>query len=53
LQAGTVLTREMLDVLRPAPRNAIFPYDMEKTLGRTLLVDLQFGEALMWSMLGD
>ncbi len=53
LQAGTVLTREMLDVLRPAPHNAIFPYDLEKTLGRTLLVDLQFGEALMWLMLGD
>ena len=26
LPAGTVLTREMLDVLRPAPRNSIFPY---------------------------
>jgi N-acetylneuraminate synthase len=52
LSAGTVLTREMLDVLRPAPRNAIFPYDIEKTLGRALLVDLPCGEALSWSMLG-
>jgi N-acetylneuraminate synthase len=53
LKAGTVLTREMVDVLRPAPRNAIFPYDLEKILGRTLLVDLLFGEAVTWSMLGD
>ena len=53
LPAGTVLTREMLDVLRPAPRNGIFPYDMEKMLGRTLLVALQRGAALTWSMLGD
>jgi sialic acid synthase SpsE len=51
LATGTVLAREMLDVLRPAPRNAIFPYDLEKVLGRTLLADLPHGEALTWPML--
>jgi len=51
LAAGTSLTRESLDVLRPAPRNAIFPYHMEKVLGRRLREAVPFGEALTWAML--
>jgi N-acetylneuraminate synthase len=53
LPAGTVLTREMLDVLRPAPSNGIFPYQMEKTLGRRLRAAVPAGEALTWPMLED
>jgi hypothetical protein len=40
-------------VLRPAPPDAIFPYDIEKAIGRILLVDVPCGEALTWSMLGS
>ena len=53
LMAGTTLTREMLDILRPAPRNAVFPYDLDRVLDRVLLVDLPKGEALTWSMLAE
>ena len=33
LTAGTVLSPEMIDVLRPAPADAIFPYDLERCCG--------------------
>ena len=52
LPAGTVLTREMIDVLRPAPVDAIFPYDIPRVVGMRLLVDLKFGQELKWEHLG-
>jgi len=53
LPAGTVLTREMIDVLRPAPPDAIFPYDLPRVLGKRLLVDLMPGQELKWDLLGS
>lgn len=53
LAAGDVLERSMIDVLRPAPANAIFPYDLERVLGMRLLTDLPEGECLHWSHLGE
>lgn len=52
LSAGSILTREMIDVLRPAPADAIFPYDIESILGLQLLADLEAGEPLRWPVLG-
>jgi len=51
LEAGTVLAREMIDVLRPAPVDSIFPYQLETILGMRLRVDLPAGEALRWTTL--
>jgi sialic acid synthase SpsE len=51
LKAGTVLTAESLEVLRPAPPDAIFPYEMDKVLGRTLRNDLRRGEHLRWNVI--
>jgi len=51
LPAGAILKREMLDVLRPAPRHAIFPHHMETVLGSRLRVAVPAGEALTWGML--
>jgi sialic acid synthase SpsE len=53
LAAGTVLTREMLDVLRPAPVGSIPPHDIEKLLGRRLRHSLLFGQTLSWSSVED
>ena len=53
LVAGTVITREMIDVLRPAPVGSIFPYQLETILGMRLRVDLPAGEALRWTMLEE
>ncbi|HEX9018631.1 MAG TPA: N-acetylneuraminate synthase family protein [Anaerolineaceae bacterium] len=52
LKAGTVLTREMLDVLRPAPADALMPYEIENILGKCLLVDLKTGQAFKWEHIG-
>jgi sialic acid synthase SpsE len=52
LKAGDILMRESLDVLRPAPQDAIMPYDLERVLGKRLLVDLRAGQELKWEFLG-
>jgi N-acetylneuraminate synthase len=51
LAAGQVLTRRDLEVLRPAPADAIFPYEIDAVLGMKPAVDVASGEALRWSML--
>lgn len=53
LSAGVILTRTMLEVLRPAPVNAIFPYDLNRVLGMRLRVPLEAGEHLRWHHLED
>lgn len=53
LRAGIRLTRDMIDVLRPAPQDAVFPYQLEQVLGRTLTKDLLAGEYLKTEILRD
>ena len=53
LKAGEILTREMIDVLRPATRGAILPDQIEKVLGMKLLEDAPYGKELRWGMLTD
>mgnify|MGYP000492394223 CR=1 FL=1 len=52
LKAGEVLTREKIDVLRPAPRDAIMPYDLPVVLGKRVIVDLKAGQELKWEFIG-
>ncbi len=51
LQKGTTLTREMIDVLRPAPVDSIFPYYLERVLGKQLNADLPKGEYFTWEVI--
>ena len=53
IQAGEVLTREMIDVLRPAPPEAIMPYDLPRVIGLKALSEISFGQDLRWTLLGD
>lgn len=53
LPASTVLTDENVVALRPAPRDAIFPYDIDRILGLRVRADLPAGEALRWTMLEE
>jgi sialic acid synthase SpsE len=46
LPAGSTLTRDSLDVLRPAPVDGIVPYDLDKVIGRRLRVCLAAGTHL-------
>ena len=52
IEAGEVLAREMIAVLRPASPGAIPPYEIEAAVGARALGDIPAGEALRWTMLG-
>jgi len=51
LEAGETLTREMIDVLRPAETGAIMPYEIENAIGLQIARDVSAGDALRWGML--
>ena len=51
LKHGQIIERNHLDVLRPAPADAIFPYDIDKIIGLRLRTDVPAGEYLRWTML--
>lgn len=51
-RAGETLTREMIDVLRPAVHGAILPYEIVSVIGTKAIVDIPEGSELRWTMLG-
>ena len=53
ITAGDVLTREAIDVLRPAPAGSIGPHEIDAVVGATARADIPKGQALSWRMLGD
>ena len=53
LQAGVVLTADMVEALRPAPAEAVKPYELEKVVGKKLRQNLSFGEILRWTDLDE
>jgi sialic acid synthase SpsE len=52
LKAGDVITREMLDVLRPATKGAIRPDEIESLLGTRVLQDMPAGKEIRWTDVG-
>ncbi|HLC02287.1 MAG TPA: N-acetylneuraminate synthase family protein [Anaerolineales bacterium] len=52
INPGESLTRQMIDVLRPAVSGAIMPFAVDSVLGTRALVKIPAGEALRWTMLG-
>jgi N-acetylneuraminate synthase len=53
IKQGEVLTREMVSVLRPAPPEAIMPYDLERVIGLRAQQDILAGHELRWTVLGE
>lgn len=53
IEPGEVLTRDMIDVLRPATPGAILPYEIADVIGLTALVRIPGGQALRWTQLGE
>lgn len=53
LTAGTVLREDMLEALRPAPRDAVFPFELSRVTGKKLTCDLTAGECLKWTSLAE
>jgi len=52
IQAGEVMSRDMIDVLRPATPGAIKPDQLNNVIGTTVLRDLAYGQELRWTDLG-
>ena len=52
IEKGEVLTRVMIDVLRPATPGAILPDQIEMVLGTRALETIPFGKELKWTDLG-
>jgi sialic acid synthase SpsE len=50
--AGARLSREMIDVLRPATPGAIMPGEIGTVVGSHALVDIPMGKELRWTDLG-
>lgn len=53
IQEGERLSREMIDVLRPAKPGAILPHEIEKVIGSRALDDIPAGKELNWTDLGS
>jgi len=53
LEQGTLLTREMIDVLRPSPQDGIPPYDIDRVIGMRVAEALPAGEHLRWGNLAS
>ena len=53
INPGVILTREMIDVLRPAAPGAIMPYEIEDVIGLKALERIPAGEELRWSCFGN
>ncbi|MDR3574593.1 MAG: N-acetylneuraminate synthase family protein [Anaerolineaceae bacterium] len=53
IRAGETVTREMIDVLRPAVAGAILPYEIPVVVGTCARVDIPVGKEIRWTMLGD
>ncbi|HLW81499.1 MAG TPA: N-acetylneuraminate synthase family protein [Candidatus Acidoferrales bacterium] len=51
LEAGKMIERSDIDVLRPAPPDAISPYEIDKVVGRRLLLPVSKGQQIAWNML--
>ena len=49
ISTGETITREMLDVLRPATPGAIQPYEIEAVIGAKARVDLPYGREIRWT----
>jgi N-acetylneuraminate synthase len=49
LVAGTVLREDMLEALRPAPPDAVMPYDLPRLIGKRLTRDVCAGEHISWA----
>ena len=53
INPGVILTREMIDVLRPAAPGAIMPYEIEDVIGLKALERIPAGKELRWYCFGN
>ncbi len=52
IEPGEIITREMIDVLRPAAQGAIMPYEIQDVIGLKALERIFAGQELRWTQFG-
>ena len=53
IQRGETVTRDMIDVLRPATQGAIMPYEIEDVVGLKAIEQIPSGQDLRWTQFGN
>ncbi len=53
IHAGETISRQMIDVLRPATPGAIMPSGLDAVVGTRALVDIPAGKELRWTDVGN
>ena len=53
IKPGEVISREMIDVLRPATQGAIMPYEIADVVGLKALERIAAGQELRWTQFGN
>ncbi len=48
-----IITNDMIEILRPAPKGAILPYEVDDIIGKKLNHNLKYGSYLKWSDIND
>jgi N-acetylneuraminate synthase len=49
LKVGNLITRDVLEVLRPCPSNALPPYHIDEMVGKTVTRNMVSGECITWN----
>jgi len=52
LKVGDIITSEMIDILRPAPKNSILPYELDRIIGKPLINNITKGDFLSFKDIG-
>jgi N-acetylneuraminate synthase len=53
IHAGEIISRDMIDVLRPATPGAIHPDEIHQVIGTRALKEIPYGKELRWVDLGE
>ena len=53
IEPGETMTREMIDVLRPATQGAIMPYEISDVIGLVARERIPGGQELRWTQFGE
>ena len=53
IKKGEILTRGMVEPLRPVSPGALLPYEIDALIGTRALTDIPFGKELLWTDLGE
>jgi N-acetylneuraminate synthase len=53
IEPGETMTREMIDVLRPATQGALLPYEISDVIGLVALERIPGGQELRWTQFGE